>query len=407
MVPNDSAKFNGNVIVEWINVTGGFDFSASRIMMRRELSRSGAAYVGVSAQEVGVQGGPTLMNTKLFLKKLKAERYQELHILGDQYSFDIYSQVGHLLKSKYGSEILGGLKSKKIISIGESQSAMYLTTYVNAIDPISQVFDGYLIHSRFGFGVPLEGVPVAEFVSSNIPVPMASKLRVPTFIFVTETDVIGASGGEFPIHGYVIARQKKMKNLCVWELAGAAHHDSYLHKVSAVDKCGGNYEELAKAYAPTAHMFMAKLEKPFNNGPQHHYVIEAAIVALQRWVADGIKPPSADAIKLIGNGTESNPYLPDVDENGITIGGVRSPWMDVPVSIISGVPAGKNFGSMLIGYTEPYSVEKLNQLYPGGIEDYLNKFENALDKQISDSFILAADKDEILELAKLGYQGDK
>lgn len=403
MFPKDSSKFNGNVIVEWLNVTGGFDFSASFIMMRRELTRSGAAYVGVSVQEVGVQGGPSLMATKLFLKKLKPERYNELHIPGDQYSFDIYSQVGYLLKSKHAIEILGGLKPKHVISIGESQSAMYLTTYVNAIDPIAKAFDGYLIHSRFGFGVPLEGVPVAEFVTSNVPVPMRSELRVPTFTFVTETDVIGAPYGEFPMYGYEIARQKPIKNHCVWELAGAAHHDSYLHKVSAVDKCGGNYEQMAKAFAPTVNMFMAKLDKPFNNGPQHHYVLEAAIVALQKWVSNGVIPPTAEPIKLIGSGTENDPTRPVVDDNGITIGGVRSPWMDVPVSIISGVPAGKNFNSMLIGSTEPFSVEKLNQLYPGGIEDFLIKFEKSLDKQIKAGFILDADKVEILELAKYSF----
>lgn len=404
MTPQDPAKFNGNVIVEWLNVTGGFDFSASRIMLWRELTRSGAAYVGVSVQEVGVQGGPSLMGAKLNLKKLGKGRYDQLFIPGDQYSFDIYSQVGRFLKSKKAPEVLHGLTPKNVISIGESQSAMYLTTYVNAIDPIAKVYDGYLIHSRFAFGAPLSGAAIGDFVSDKVPVKMRADLRVPTLIFTTETDVIGAPYGEFPMYGYYLARQSKLDKLAVWEVAGTAHHDSYLHKVAMVDTCcGANYKDIADAFMPTQYMFMAKLDKPFNDAPQHHYVVEAAIAALQKWVGQGIKPAEAEPLKLTGSGTEADPVRPVVDENGNAEGGVRSPWLDVPTSVLSGVPTGKSFGVMLIGCAEPFDADKLNELYPGGVEEYLSKFEKSLDRQIDAGFLLSADKDEIMEVAKLSY----
>ena len=44
---------------------------------------------------------------------------------------------------------LGDLKAKRLIADGESQSAIRMTTYVNAIQPLTTRFDGYMIHSRF------------------------------------------------------------------------------------------------------------------------------------------------------------------------------------------------------------------------------------------------------------------
>ena len=52
--PSDPAVFNGTVIVEWLNVSAGFDSAPDWGMLHTELIRSGYAWVGVSAQQVGV-----------------------------------------------------------------------------------------------------------------------------------------------------------------------------------------------------------------------------------------------------------------------------------------------------------------------------------------------------------------
>ena len=61
--PADAARFNGTVLVEWLNVSGGVDGSADWTFLHREAMRSGYAWVGVSAQSVGVHGGPAIMET--------------------------------------------------------------------------------------------------------------------------------------------------------------------------------------------------------------------------------------------------------------------------------------------------------------------------------------------------------
>jgi hypothetical protein len=54
--PIDPGKFNGTVVVEWLNVTAGTDASPDWNMTHRELLRGGYAYAAVSAQKVGIDG---------------------------------------------------------------------------------------------------------------------------------------------------------------------------------------------------------------------------------------------------------------------------------------------------------------------------------------------------------------
>src|SRR5215471_18018484 len=52
--PTDPAAFNGTVIVEWLNVTAGYDVDIEWNTVAQYLQRSGYAFVGVSAQAAGV-----------------------------------------------------------------------------------------------------------------------------------------------------------------------------------------------------------------------------------------------------------------------------------------------------------------------------------------------------------------
>ncbi|WP_370655442.1 alpha/beta hydrolase domain-containing protein [Candidatus Binatus sp.] len=55
--PANSARFSGTVIVEWNNVSGGIDASPDWTLLHRHIVRRGHAWVGVTAQKVGVDGG--------------------------------------------------------------------------------------------------------------------------------------------------------------------------------------------------------------------------------------------------------------------------------------------------------------------------------------------------------------
>ncbi len=111
LTPTDAAKFNGTVLVEWLNVSGGIDTAAVWFMAHREIAREGYAYVVVSAQKVGVDGGETITGIDMSLKKQDPERYSSLSHPGDAYSYDIFSQAGRLVREA-SDGILGRLDAR-------------------------------------------------------------------------------------------------------------------------------------------------------------------------------------------------------------------------------------------------------------------------------------------------------
>ena len=151
--PTNPRKFNGTVVVEWLNVSGGLDAPPDWTQAHTGLIREGFAWVGVSAQKVGVDGGPALVGVvSLPLKTVDPARYGSLVHPGDSFSYDIFSQAGQAVRRPAGTGPLGPLQVKHVIAAGESQSAFRLVTYVNAVDPLEKVYDGFLIHSRSAGG---------------------------------------------------------------------------------------------------------------------------------------------------------------------------------------------------------------------------------------------------------------
>jgi hypothetical protein len=55
------------------------------------------------------------------------------------------------------------------------------------------------------------------------------------------------------------------------------------------------------------------------------------------------------------------------------------------------------------GTTTPFDASTLTALYPGGRDDYLARFTDALDETIAAGFVLADDRDEILAVAAASY----
>ena len=79
------------------------------------------------------------------------DRYGTLHHPGDQFAFDIFSQIGRALRDAGPGSALGRVVPRTdLVAIGESQSAFFLTTYINAVQPRRSVYDGFFVHSRGG-----------------------------------------------------------------------------------------------------------------------------------------------------------------------------------------------------------------------------------------------------------------
>ena len=373
--PEDGAKANGAVVVEWLNVSGGLDANPDYSFTVEELVRGGYTWVGVSAQLIGIEGGPVAVGIPgaeglagAGLKKLNPDRYGDLSHPGDAYSYDMFTQVGRALRADDGT-ILGDVEMDRMLAVGESQSGFTLTTYANGVQPLTHEFDGFLIHSRGGAAAPLRGkgdmIDIAGAIAGE-PTVIRADLDVPVLILESETDVLS-------ILNYYPARQPDTDRIRVWEVAGTAHADAHLLGPVA-DSVG----------CPTA----------INAGP-HHFVVKAALRSLDRWVSDGELPPSGDPLSVDPAAEGGAAYVRDAD--GIVEGGIRTPQVDVPVDVLSGEAGeGGSVVCMLLGSTVPLPAATLAARYPSGGEDYLKQYEAAADAAIEAGFVLPEERDALL-----------
>src|SRR2546423_7028930 len=161
--PANPSRFSGTVVVEWLNVSGGIDADPEWTSLHEEIMRRGDAWVGVSAQRIGVMGGPVLVKVEGVagadlagrgLRAIDPARYGSLDHPGDGFSFDIYTQIAQAIR---GRAVLGGQQPRRMIAAGESQSAFALVTYYDGVQPLTHAFDGFFVHSRGAVGLPLVG----------------------------------------------------------------------------------------------------------------------------------------------------------------------------------------------------------------------------------------------------------
>ncbi len=395
--PLELERFSGTVVVEWHNVSAGIDAAPDWGFFHRHLAAQGHAWVGVSAQKVGIDGGGFVES--IHLKLLAPERYGELEHPGDAWSFDIFTQVGALLRER-GTSPLGELVPNSLIAAGESQSAAFLVTYINAIDSRAQVFDAFFVHGRPGVSASIDGDFVPSALNQGIEQTrraisakgerIRQDVRVPVLVLQSETDVI--------LLGSRLAEQQDSENIRIWEIAGAAHADTYTVSAGRHDDGTLSPERLAQLLLPTTNLMIGKTDTPINAGPQQHHVSQAALSHLVRWGTGGKPPPPASRLEIDEGGAGFR-----LDENGLAVGGIRTPWVEVPTAVMSGLgQSGESF-TMLFGRTEPFDEVALMALYPDGKEEYLERFKGSLDATIAAGFILEDSREEILAVAALSY----
>jgi hypothetical protein len=374
--PADPEAFNGTVIVEWLNVTPGIDLDTDFIYGREELLRGGYVWVGASALQLGVEGGDEFgmpgLEEVLALKAWDPERYGHLTHPGDDYSYDIYSQVAQAVRRPDGVDPLAGLTAQQVIATGLSQSASWLVTYVNAVHPIADIYDGFLIHGRLGLGFALaedtaDGMPAAPRIRTD--------LSDPVMQLQTETDLFGL--------GFHPARQPDTERIRTWEVAGASHIDQRW-----VDGVAQSIREWDESYSSGTSGCRV------NDGP-HAVVFQAALAALTDWV-EGDQPPAEAEPLEVADGALAR------DQHGNTLGGVRTPAVDVPVSTLTGEDDCVQTATALdpfFGSTTPFDQATLESLYPTH-QDYVDAVTTATEAAVDAGFLLPIDGDAIIHQAE-------
>ncbi|MFE3187748.1 alpha/beta hydrolase domain-containing protein [Nocardia sp. NPDC059240] len=375
--------YSGTAVVEWLNASSGADAPPIWLLAHRQLIRARMAWVGVTAQYAPIHGGSVMAaaaegdeswNSVLLppLKQTDPVRYADLSHPGDGYSYDIYRQSGELV-----GKLLSG--TRQLLAAGQSQSAATLVTFVNAIAPHGSPYDGYLIDGRPGHPATLTGWGDLEALDGGIRVRADS--AAPVLVLQTETDVVGFMRS-------IDSRQPDSDRFRLWELPGAAHADSYTVGASFTDSGALTPAELVERMAPRRNPLGVDFPEPINSGPQHHYVLQRAIAALSRWAEGGPAPAQADRLE-----TSAGELV--LDHHGNALGGIRTPWLDVPLAVLSGLGQEGGGPAVMFGCTRPL---------PGPPPDnYLTAFRAATDKTVAAGFLLADDVPEILAAAAVNH----
>jgi hypothetical protein len=361
--PIDPQRFNGIVVVEWLNTTTGVDLDAGWLLTRKELMREGYAWVGVSAQPEGLDG----------IKRADPARYAGAHIDSNDLPWDIFSQAGLALKAEQAS-LLGSRRPLTLLAMGYSQSAVWLNTYINAIAPLSKVYQGFLLHG---------GAPMAVWTDTSKGVYLNPKLRAdlsaPVLQVQTEMEVMVS---------WMLSKTPDTDLHRYWEVTGAAHmHDmvqAQLKAIAPASLLGGEQSCI----------------KPVNNLPMER-VDQAALHALRLWVTEGKLPPTAPRLVRNGLGFVKN------DDDGNALGGLRLPEIDAPTAhygmytnVTNSALSVKHMYLCVVGGDQQrFSAKQLKAHYADHAA-YVDRYRAAADALVAQGLLRPADRDEGLAQAQ-------
>jgi hypothetical protein len=358
--PADAAAFNGTVLLDWVNVTAQFENAVDSIESHDFFHRAGFAYVHVSAQAAGLCCVPLLTP-----QAWDPLRYAGISHPGDDYSFDMFSQIARAMKAPLGADPMGGLPVTTVLAMGQSQSGTRLHDYIAQVQDEARVIDGFLVHADGGANkqYPADpSVPVIQLMSEREATPEEPNVARNYRLW----EVAGAAHQDFWIGYHQVFGASLRAELGVRRPASA---DTELHQIA------GNYGE--QIHPLSFVCVVAGTQFPLR------YVVSSAIHHLDRWAKTGVAPPVAARYEFDGSGQLAR------DQHGNARGGIRLPPIEVPVA---------RYDSALCdlgGITIPFTELQLQMLYPTHA-DYACLMREATLRSIGEGFLLREDAEDLM-----------
>jgi hypothetical protein len=396
--PASRARFSGTVVVELANPSNLFDLNLGWTLSHKEFVRNGDAWVMITAKPVSV----------VTLKKFDPERYAALSWanplpLDDPKNcatvgadsarttengliWDIHRQTAAWLRSAaasnpltYGETNARKLPVARLYAWGYSQSGFFLYTYVNAIHPLDVKDNGKPLFDAYFIAVASTPAPINQCAA---PIPAGDARRmikdagVPVVRVMSQSDYLSGIAARRPDSDTAPDLYRN------YEIAGSGHATP-----DELNFCAApaDIEKGGRAVPPTS----------CNEGPRSRFPSWVAFNAiyhnLDLWVRRGIAPPHADPI-AVENGK------PVLDKFGNVTGGIRSPFVDVPVSTWLGNSTGPSF-CRIAGHETPFEAARIKELYPDH-KTYERLVADDVKKLVKEHWIVKEDGEELIAEAK-------
>lgn len=361
--PQDPAKFNGIVLVEWLNTSLGFDVDGGWIMARDEIVREGYAWVGISAESASVKT----------LKKANPLRYANAVVSDSDLSFDIYDHAAVAIRQAASQWGQPGTKVR-LVGMGYSKSASFLFTFINAFQPRSHAYDGFYMRGATPAAIQVNGWHINKVMPK-----VRADSKVPLMQVQTEMEVAVS---------WPLSKTADTDKLRYWEIAGGTHFDQHMR------------EESLLASQDDAQLTTPKCFNPSSTLPTQVFD-HAALNALRTWITTGTPPPKAPRLERTSTG-----FVKD-DALGNAMGGLRLPDMDVPTAshgMFNNGPTNSlgfwvGFACIAGGGSKPLDPAKLRALYPTD-QAYVQAYKQRADKLLNDGFLLPVDHAALLKAAE-------
>jgi hypothetical protein len=404
--PINPARFSGTAVVEPLNPSNLFDLNIGWAMSGDQFMRNGDVWVGFTSKPVAVQA----------LKTFDAQRYGSLswanplplsdprncadadiqtivdppavrsRTTEDGLVWDIFSQIGAWLKSDAASNPLaagrGGRRASRVdreYGFGYSQTGSMMVTYINAIRPLvvaadgAPIYDGYFVGTAGGLFIG------AAPLNQCTPVPPLGDPRrslrdagVPVVQMMSQSDYLIGIASRQPDGSTPPDLYRH------YEMAGAAHAtpDELLYSARPQDILAAGRD------VPPASC----KEGPRSRFPSRIF-IDAALQNIDLWSRRGVPAPPGRDI-LVQNGQ------PVLDEFGNVMGGLRSPFLDVPTSTWFASSTGASF-CFIAGHEVPFDQTTLQTLYPSH-GAYVSAVAHDIGQLVGDRYITRPDGQKLM-----------
>jgi hypothetical protein len=394
--PARPSKFSGTVWIEPLNPTLSIDLDRMWQLHYSQIISDGDAYVGITAKPVAIVALQTfdperygqlsmanpLAPAEQMCGKMPGESGYNLNtskLYENGLIWDIISQVGVLLKSDSPHNPLKAA-AKTVYGEGWSQTGGYANRYLSTFGPLAMTSDGKRVYDGWlvgGAGGPTGINQCSQPLPNTDPRQQIQPNGVPVIAIRTQGDTFSfpyrRADGDAPDNRYRL-----------YELGGATHDTITIFQNFAPDA------DIVKAgVKPPDHIscgYQITTDFPYE------YYFSAAAANLKLW-SRGVAPPHADRFQF----DDKNQNV--LDQFGNAVGGLRSPYLDVPIATYHMGKNGGSFTCSLLGYKTLFSRNLLKKLYRDH-DDYLSKIKQITERLVKERFLLSKDAEKILAEAK-------
>jgi hypothetical protein len=407
--PRDPRRFSGTIVIEPFNPSSGYDIANVWDRSWPYFVRQGDIFVGWTSRYESISA----------LKQFEPRRYAPLtwgqnSAVDDGITFDIAAQIGALFKLNGPGSPTHSLRVRHVFEAGFSQDGEFTFTQAdvfNAVDRLpggGPVYDGYVPGGTIGPSNIDFGLTPAGSLPPGDPRTRMQPRDSPVIQINTETEValLGVPTGLAYRRPDSDAQNDRYR---LWEVPGASHVSDDLNGSPITEQRDlAELERIPLAALPPAGC----THQQFVNGPwvgvpgtvdpntyPFSYVANAAFADLTKWVDDGTPPPRAARIEA----TPTRSGTVARDRFGNALGGLRTPFLDVPTATYSptdGVAQDTALSGLcfLIGYNTPFSPATLHSLY-GSHSDYLAKVARESSDLVRQGFWLPSDAKQVVQQA--------